>query len=358
MKHIEVFIPGKVMLAGEYAVLRGGHALAVTLSCGMTVKVKWDIHAAHWEIHSNLWPEPKFVYDDHTPQVDMLCRAVQFAARRCGMHGGTVEVSSDIEIKHGIGSSSALRLGVCTAFYILKNGPDASRPGGLPIDAVHAAWTLQSEGQGIASGYDIATQFAGGLVEFNYEYQDNKWKPHWFRHDLNDLADIVHVFVGGQGAPTAHTTLTTSSWLEGANRTERLLDVSETLIDAFNVSIQWPQANNLKRLIQACGAMRQLFVGSPHFPSSVADQLQGIPGCDQTWTWKPTGAGGEDAILIVGRTADIGAVTQKLWTIGWHRLNVPFSDTGARIVSKVIPEKSGSKSRSIVQPVTKELDRD
>lgn len=346
------------MLAGEYAVLRGGHALAVTLSCGMNVKVSWDNHAAHWEILSNLWSEPKFVYDDHTPQVDMLCRAVQFAAKRCGMHGGRVEVSSDIEIKHGIGSSSALRLGICTAFYVLKNGIDTSRPGGVPLDAVNAAWQLQSEGQGVASGYDIATQFAGGLVEFNYEYHDNKWKPHWFKHDLNHLAELVHVFVGGKGAPTGQTTQTTSSWLEGANRTEKLLETSEALIDAFNIAIQWPQYRNTKRLIGLSAAMRQLFAGSPHFPTLVADELQSVKGCDQTWSWKTTGAGGEDAILLIGQSSDIAEASQKLWDIGWHRLDSHFSSGGTKIISIGSSEKSSLSPRKSPTKIMTETPRD
>jgi mevalonate kinase len=271
------------------------------------------------------------------------------------MHGGKVTVSSDIEIKHGVGSSSALRLGVCAAFFTIKNGPDHSRPGGLPLEAVNAAWQLQSEGQGVASGYDIATQYAGGLVEFSYEYHDNKWKPHWFKHDLNNLSHIAHVFVGGIGAPTAQTTQTTSAWLEGANRHEKLLENSESLVDAFNMAIQWPEPRHIKKLIQACSATRQLFVGSPHFPTEVAEQIQSIPGCDKSWSWKTTGAGGEDAILLIGKASEISAAAQKLWDIGWHRINVPFSASGAQIVSSDSAERSGTgprKSRPTIETET------
>lgn len=331
------------MLAGEYAVLRGGHALAATLSCGMTVRVEWDSEAAEWEIHSNLWSDPKFVTDNHTPQLDMLCRAVQFAARRVGMHGGRVHVTSDIEVQHGIGSSSALRLGICGAFLALKYGPDAQRPGGIPLDAVHAAWQLQSEGQGIASGYDIAAQYAGGLVEFSFEYGENKWKPHWYRHPLNGLDSIVHVFVGGRGAPTANTTQTTTSWLDGAHRIEKLLETSESLVDLFNVAIQWPENSHLRRLKAACGTMRNLFVGSPHFPVNVSDQLSQVPGMDKSWSWKTTGAGGEDAILLIGRPSEIGAAASKLWEIGWHRLTYNFAADGCRIVSFSSGEAASAK---------------
>jgi mevalonate kinase len=347
VKRVEIFIPGKIMLAGEYAVLRGSHALAATVAHGMTISLEWQNHAAEWEIHSNLWSEPKIVQDDRTPQVDMLCRAVQAASKRFGFHGGRVTVSSDLEVKHGLGSSSALRLGICAAFHILKHGPDTSRPGQIPLAAAEAAYQLQSEGQGIASGYDIATQLVGGLVEFNYEFNNNRWTPHWFRHDLGHIAEIVHVFVGGKGAPTSQTTMTTAAWLEGVNRLEKLIETSENLIDCFNVAIHWPDRRHLQRLVQSCGAMRQIFVGSPHFPAEAAETLQTIAGCDQQWSWKTTGAGGEDAIILVGRTADIATATQRLWDLGWHRLDAQFAETGARIVSSTTGEPLGEALAAI-----------
>jgi mevalonate kinase len=349
LRQIEVFVPGKVMLAGEYSVLRGGHALAVALSGGMTVKVEWDPQAAQWEIHSGLWPEPKIVFDDHTPQLDMLCRAVQFMAKQTGMHGGKVTVHSLIEVKHGVGSSSALRLGVCGAFLALKNGPDLSRAGGISLEATHAAWQLQSEGQGLASGYDIISQYAGGLAEFNFEYEHNKWKPKWFRHELEGLSDIVHVFVGGKGAPTAPTIQTTTSWLEGGNRFERLLDISETLIDALNMTVQWPDKTNLRKLTSACGAARHVLSGSPHFPTDLAMELSSVIGLDQTWSWKTTGAGGEDAIILVGTRTGIQHAAEKLWASGWHRIEHEFTMTGAHIVS--ITDESGKSTRDQSWPI-------
>ena len=345
MRSIRVFIPGKVMLAGEYAVLRGGHSLAATLTCGMTISVEWDPHAAKWEIHSNLWTEPKFVEDDHSPQREMLCRAIQFAAKRTGMHGGKITVSSDIEIEHGIGSSSALRLGICAAFFTL-NSPLASQSKNIPREAIEAAWQLQSEGQGIASGYDIVSQYTGGLVEFSYEYENNKWKPHWFRHNLAAASEIVHIFVGGSGAPTTQTLQTMASWLDGGNRAERLMDTSEWLVDAFNEAIQWPSTANLKRLITATSLSRGLFTGNPHFPNIVAAALAEVPGLDQTWSWKTTGAGGEDAILLIGGALETKEAAKRLWKEGWHRLDHSFSMAGARILDVRTFEQKNEKAQT------------
>jgi hypothetical protein len=327
LKTVEVYIPGKIMLAGEYAVLRGGHSLAATVSCGMTVEASWDPKAASWSIESDIWSEPRVVADDHTPQTDILCRAVQFAARKTSLHGGTLRVSSEIAIKDGIGSSSALRLGVCAAFLALRDHLNPS----LSQEAAQSAWQLQCEGQGVASGYDIICQQQGGLVEFSFEYENNKWKPRWFKHDLEASNQIVHIFTGGNGAPTTPTIQTTSSWLEGANRFERLIDASETLVDMLNQAIKWPDAISLRRLYAACGTVRQLFAGNPTFPTAVAERLAEVPGMDSDWSWKTTGAGGEDAIILLGTNLQISAAAQALESLGWHKAAFHLANVGMMI---------------------------
>ncbi len=332
MRTIEVYIPGKVMLAGEYSVLRGGHALAATLDRGMIVTVTWDPKAAFWEIYSNLWKEPKLIHDDHTPQTDILCRAVQFAAKKTGMHGGRVTIDSDLDVSYGVGSSSALRLGVCGAFLALQKPDDFKDHDGLPREALTAAWQLQSEAQGLASGYDIVTQFVGGLVEFNFDYSGNRWAPHWFKHELDGLNKMIHVFVGGRGAPTTSTIQTTGSWLDSAGRLDRLLDVSESLVDSFNACIHSPDKLSFQRLVSACATSRALFAGNPHFPAELAHALVNLHGLDKNWSWKTTGAGGEDAILVIAIENDLKAVADQLALAGWHPISARFTNHGAQIL--------------------------
>jgi mevalonate kinase len=217
-------------------------------------------------------------------------------------------------------------------------------PCSLPIQAIHAAWALQSEGQGHASGYDIVCQSLGGLVEFSFEYEESKWKPKWFKHSLEGLSQIVHIFVGGKGAPTTQTMQTMSSWLDGGNRFERLMEVSETLVDAFNVAIQWPDAIQIKKLAQACGASRGLFAASPMFPTNIAEALSNIPGLDKSWSWKTTGAGGEDAIILVGTKQMTQNAAEKLKEIGWEPSSAQFSMNGGNIISFSTDEtKSATK---------------
>ena len=319
------------MLAGEYAVLRGGHALAVTVDYGMNISVKWEPLAASWTIHSNLWTSPKTVFDDHTPQSDILCRAVQFAAKKTGFHGGTVTVDSSLDIQHGLGSSSALRLGVCGAFFALQEHQKNQGALAIPREAINAAWQLQSESQGLASGYDIVTQYVGGLVEFSFEYLSNKWSPHWFKHHLGGLNKFVHVFVGGQGAPTTQTMHTTNAWLDSAGRLDKMMDVSESLVDAFSQALHYPSKKASIDLVYHCAASRSLFLGNPHFPVELSAKLGQLAGIDERWSWKTTGAGGEDAILLVGEPDLIAQAERCLNDSGWKRLKANFSESGAQV---------------------------
>lgn len=207
-----------------------------------------------------------------------------------------------------------------------------------------AAWQLQSEAQGLASGYDIVTQFVGGLVEFNFDYTSNRWAPHWFKHHIDGLSKFAHVFVGGRGAPTSTTIQTTGSWLDTAGRLDRLLDVSESLVDAFNACIHSPDRLSFQRLVSSCAASRSLFAGNPHFPSELAQNLSNVKGLDTNWSWKTTGAGGEDALLVIATDNDLKAVTAKLSLSGWHPISARFSDNGAKILKTVSDTKISSDS--------------
>ena len=330
------------MLAGEYAVLRGAHALAATVNQFITVDVTYDPNRFTWEIHSDLWPEAFLLRDQHSPQSEILCDAVQSAARRAGLSGGVVKVTSQIDIKHGLGTSSAIRLGVCAAMQTLRSGVDHQRSSGVSTQAVHDAWALQVAKQGMASGYDIATQYAGGLVEFTYQYEDNHWHPHWFKHQIDALPQIAHIFVGGKGAPTKTTMQSTAAWLDGGNRVERLVDASEALVDAFLNMIRWPTKITLKKLFAAAASQRILFTANPNFPIEVASRLADIPGLDQTWSWKTTGAGGEDAILILGTKDEITLATEALRDIGWYPLNIQFTAKGISIEESNLADTTNS----------------
>ncbi|MCX6118051.1 MAG: hypothetical protein NT027_10950 [Proteobacteria bacterium] len=336
MNQVTLTVPGKVMLAGEYAVLRGAHSLAVTVNISMVIQVTTQDHLRSWTVTSNIWSEPKtFSSDLRVPQDDPLCRTVQVLSKKHGLLGGHVAVDSKMDIKFGIGSSSALRLGISAAMQILKRGPSPGHKNSIHPDCLADAWALQSESQGTASGYDLATQYVGGLVEFSFEPDEQKWKPHWYRYECESLDKFVHVFVGGKGAPTSALIHATTEWLEGSIRTDRLIESSETLIDNFIQMSRFPSPNILSNLVSSAAAHRKLFLNAPKFPKYLEEILGKISGYDSTWTWKTTGAGGEDAIILIGNKADIRLAQIELQKQNWSRLDDPFTSNGISILSTI-----------------------
>jgi hypothetical protein len=344
--------PGKIMLAGEYAVLLGGRTLAVTIDRRLTVTAERRGEGEGIRIASNLWPEPRTlaraaVDDPDGPRkganpaaADPLTAAVAFAARHYGLTDLGVTVASDLAVHYGVGSSSALRLSV-----ILALGELAPAEIRLPrLDAARYAWLLQREAQSFASGYDVATQLVGGLVEFRNPAvrrpmlagpsPDNadQWPVEITRHErlLEPARELVHPFVGGRGAPTGKVLGETLAWLGQAGRVEALGAASEELVEAFHGAFAARfDAYAQARLIAAVAQHRQIFAGSPHDPTGLHAALSRLPDFDETWTFKTTGAGGEDAILLVGEPSAVAVATDTLYRMGWDRLRARFAADGA-----------------------------
>ncbi len=312
------------MLAGEYSVLKGGRALASTISSGLIAEIELSNCTSDFEIASDLWPEPTRVsvaseQDIHDP----LTECVRDFARDLGIRsGGTVKIRSQLNISHGLGSSSAMRLAVADAMQ--------KASGQHQVDSWQVpelAYRSQLKRQGRASGYDIATQWLGGSVLF--KRSDLQPWPGTVRQ-IPGLSDAlnrwVHPLVGGAGAPTTAQLASTSQWLDQTDGWSALLDASESLIDELiqlTVSSDELPAN----LINAVKNHRKIFENAPNFPRRLFDELRRLSQFDQTWTAKTTGAGGEDAILIFAAPEQMELVELAAGELGWQKLSGFFTDS-------------------------------
>jgi mevalonate kinase len=333
MKSIEIKVPGKIMLAGEYAVLKGGHALASTINQSMFIHVSLDPASYVWNVESDLWQTPSSVDMRHQSQQhsDPLLQSVFALAKRHGLSGGTIRVRSDLDIHHGAGTSSALRLGIAGAMQTLKYGRGATHPSGINPTCMGHAWELQRLSQGIASGYDIATQFYGGLVEFHRNAEDHVWNPHVFKHPVAYLNSWCHVFVGGRGAPTTQTIQSSTHWLDGGHRYDRMIDLSEAVVDAMMMHLRFPSTASLRNCIHSIAMQRALFSGTPSFPAELSNALASTSGADSLWGWKTTGAGGEDAILVIADPRQLANPRKTLESLGWSKAEFEFASSGISI---------------------------
>ncbi len=338
-------VPGKIMLAGEYAVLLGGRALAVTLDKRLAVTAAARPAGFGARVTSDLWPEPRMLSDaalgvGRTTDGDPLLTAVAYGLKLFGLIDVEITVDSELRVSYGIGSSSALRLAVLLALNELS--PPGARYSYL--DTARHAWLLQRDAQSLASGYDIATQLTGGLVEFRNPsarrpmvagptvLDPDQWPVEITRHErlLEPARELVHPFVGGRGAPTGQVTGETLVWLDQSGRLESLMFASEELVEAFYGALaERFDGMALARLVAAVRDHRSVFSGSPHESEVLGDALARLPGFDRSWSFKTTGAGGEDAILLIGEPTCLAQATDTLYRMGWDRLTARLSGDGA-----------------------------
>ncbi len=321
------------MLCGEYHVLtRGAQALAFALVAYLEIYVRYGTAARQsLLLHSNLWEMPRRV-DAQTGHDSMLVATVG-ALMPPGKHRiEEIRINSQLHPSYGFGSSSALRLGLVYIAYLQTCGGSLLVPQAKRWQLARQAFALQKKSQQLASGYDVATQLVGGIV--TYRSEGGEWPPspnvqslpaHTEKNARSNLKNCVHLFVGGRGTNTRTVTHATQNWL-ATQRQLPLAVVSDRLRCAFLGTLH--DLHNLPTLIAATAQWREWFASSPHFPRRVDTALHGVHGRDREWSWKTSGAGGEDALIVIGLQQNITAVTARLAALGWQRYHYNIATHG------------------------------
>lgn len=275
------------MLAGEYAVLKGGSALASTVSCRMRLEfLPTDEDLC---LESAWWGETRSpASHPHDPGMRLLCDIIANQE----LHHGRFIVDQSLHPSMGVGSSSALRLGMALILYALKN-EELREP--ERWDAARLAHDWQNAAQaGVSSGYDIVTQLRGGLVCLQ---PGAEWPGVVIasRQHQTWLNAFVHPVVSGKGAVTADLAPRMAQYLSNDGHWDTWCEASEKLVSHLSEAITTNQFGD--RLITEVATWRDLMATSPA-RHSMHDDLRKIHDCDKKWTFKTTGAGGDDALLV------------------------------------------------------------
>lgn len=340
MPKIKASVPGKIMLAGEYAVLSGHRALAMSVGRYLDVYVKES--PSNYLLSSSIWPG--CIYDLDRAPLELvhspLFEIASWARSHMELPPFHLEVRSAIRIEDGIGSSSALRLGALLALDAFKRVSDGKQALAVSEEQrwslAKSAWQLQLASQSKASGYDIATQLLGGLTSMRPQLSSSSWPGTVASSAGSDIQAAkveqwVAVMRGGKGAPTTKVMTRTLEWLKKNDLNKTLAESSERAVDAFMIFFQQDMQNGFQELIQAVTKLRQVFESAPDFPALVHKALKSVAGIDNHWTYKTTGAGGEDALLIIGHPDYLKAPIRALEELGWSRLDAPLMVGGAQL---------------------------
>ncbi len=339
---IHIRVPGKVMLSGEYAVLFGARSLAMAVDRYMTVGVS-PRNDHQFFIDSDLWPQPFALADRmEEPQfrASPLGQALHWLNDQQKHPCVDLRIRSGLKPEDGFGSSSAVTLASLMALYLfcepelLKALPRSKNLG--PFDVLwklaRVSWQLQRQRQPAASGYDFLSQALGAITILQPD--ETQWPGSYERFQPDNFKSLaLKIFRGGRGAPTGPIMSDTLKWLEGHKRIAALISASEAFTDAVTERLLAPDESDGQRFYEACGQFRKIFADSPHYPRKLLDPLTELPGCDQNWSFKTTGAGGEDALLVFGQDEAITVVQRHLEQAGWHECQVNLDRTGISILA-------------------------
>lgn len=319
MKQVSVSVPGKIMLAGEYSVLNGGRSLSATLKPRLHVDIT-PREDRHCYLHSELWSQPVDVQKPCVDEKEPLLQSARWACDQWHAKGFDLKVRSELRVSDGFGSSSAVRIAALVALATSLSRSET------PWSLACQTWQQQRELQGFASGYDLVTQMTGGAVLWQPNY--DAWPGQVSSLLETRILDHFRVFGGGSGAPTKSVGQSTLSWLKENHYVSALSEASDDMIHAF---VAGAEKIGWDPLIQAVKRHRDIFEQSPRFPVFLKEALSKLPGFDQTWTFKTTGAGGEDAILLIGSHENTSTASLQLQKIGWNELTSPWSMDGLRV---------------------------
>jgi mevalonate kinase len=312
-------IPGKVMLAGEYSILDGCTSLASSLDLFYTVKVQCntDPDQPH-TIISDLWDEPLEIatscLDSTSLHAEIAVDYLATAVRRFPLNSTlTITIGSGWAVSDGLGSSSAIGIGIlagCKALSTQSLSLDS-------LEILNLARDVQRARQPRSSGYDLMTQLHGGMISIHPDLINDELRVQPCPESTKEwLNTHLHLYVGGQGAPTSETMQSTSQWLNKKNRNKVLMHLNHSLISALLNPM-----NNLETIIKEFIQLEGFWKTSPNFPHKIWTALGKMTDYGQSWAAKTTGAGGEDAILVISKTP------LDLTPIGLRPLDVTFGNS-------------------------------
>ena len=323
-------VPAKTLLAGEYSILSGGRGFCVALSATLQLSVRHrsDLSVV---ITSNEWATPWTGARHSTKKTELpLVDACFYFADQLELGGFEVNVRSQLPISAGLGSSSAIRLATASGLYGLARGRQSQqvRTWADGWKLAEDAWQLQRRDQSIASGYDVACQLQGGAQLF--QLTDGQWPPVMSALDVTpqNWAHWFHLVYNDVGAPTGPLVRSQSEWFAARTLESAWRQLHDQLADTLS-HLARGDREMLPQALELMAEHRKILESSPANCDEASPILDALPGLNEDWGYKTTGAGGPDALLLVGEPTAVSPAIRSLLDAGWKRLAFTLDTSGA-----------------------------
>lgn len=159
---VEAYVPGKVVLFGEHAVVYGQPGITASIDVGLKVRVGYDPDGPRF-----LLPQFKRVFEVEDSDLDFrrFGQAVETALAMYELEREplAIEVESAMVPGMGLGSSAAISAGLCLALRQYRGLPHERRWEPQLFEEVQE---LERIFHGTPSGLDAATVLSGGVLWF------------------------------------------------------------------------------------------------------------------------------------------------------------------------------------------------
>lgn len=261
MNYFETFVPGKWVLAGEHAVLRGGRAVALPRhDIGLRLTFEPDSRLSRLEVDP--MPAQDVIQGLASALIDKIkvLKGVSVQAPR-----GILKLQSSIPIGGGLGSSSAL----CVAMVrLMTSGQRLS-----VIEQIEWATELENRFHGRSSGMDISVATLGRPILFAqgpiYEPIQVSSLPSFRFHDTELRAKTLDCI-------EKVASLASRDPVRAAELDEKMKQAALDSVDALVAYERGETERSLQALSQAIHSAQECFEGWGLVPERVSELAQKI----------------------------------------------------------------------------------
>ncbi len=317
-----VSTPAKLALFGEHAVVYGGHCIVTAVNKRMWVKIR--------DSHETILTSKDMGFDHyliekgptHPRNAAFVIGALQSISNYFGRpFSGEIEIWSDFSAKYGLGSSSAVTVGVIKALAHLNNLKlDNDTLFRIAYDAVlNVQGRHKKSGIPLASGFDVASAIYGGTMDFS---QNGKVRA----LPISDIPLIVAY--SGEKASTAFYVNKVADLCAGHNSLcQSLFSISDEIVKLAESALlrrDWEEVGILMTLNH--GLLSSLGVST-----ETLGRLVSIAIKEGAYGAKLSGAGGGDCVIAVAGKDSYKNVSEKLESGGAEILPLDVNAEGVKV---------------------------